>query len=111
MCHTPYVTPITLIHQSRAVFLPLASNWRKINKLIVCLCVVRRFEKEDFLENSCILSCLGQLKSILFNLLCIFKNLSDVTHRPMLTFDVEICPTAVPEFRSRSLKAEPRVKT
>ena len=28
--------------------------------------------KKDFLENSCILSCFVQLKSILFNLLCVF---------------------------------------
>ena len=49
-----------------------ASNWQKISKLIVYFCVVHSFKKEDRLENSHILSCLVQLKSVLFNLLCVF---------------------------------------
>ena len=43
---------------------------RKLN----CFCVVHSYEKEDFLENSCILSCSVQFKSILFNLLCVFDH-------------------------------------
>ena len=39
-------------------------------KIIVYFCVVRNFEKED--QNSRILSCLVQLKIVLFNLLRIF---------------------------------------
>ena len=49
------------------------SNWQKISRLIVCyFYVVRSFEKEVFLEYSRILSCLVRLKSVLFNLLCVF---------------------------------------
>ena len=33
--------------------------------------VVRSLENEDFLENSHVLSCFVQLKSVLFNLLCV----------------------------------------
>ena len=51
-----------------------ASSWQKISKLIVYFCVVRSFEKEDFLENLRILSCLIQVKSIIFNLLCVFDH-------------------------------------
>ena len=77
MRHTPYVTPFTLVRQSRVHFLPLASKHptgeRSVNWLFVYFCVVRSFEKEDFLKkNSCILSYLVLLKSVLFNLLCVF---------------------------------------
>ena len=42
-----------------------------LNELIVCFYVVCSLEKEDFLENLHILFCFVQLKSILFNLLCV----------------------------------------
>ena len=61
-----------------------ASNWQKISKLIVYFCVVRSFEKEDFLQNSRILSCLVQLKDILFNLLCVFDSWRASVHTPTL---------------------------
>ena len=35
MRHTPYVTPVTLIRQSCALFLPQESNWQKISELFV----------------------------------------------------------------------------
>ena len=50
----------------------VASNWHKISELIVCFGLVSSFEKEDFLENSRILSCFIQLKSVVFSLLNIF---------------------------------------
>ena len=56
----------------------LASKWQKISKLIVYFCVVHSFEKEDFLENSCILSCFVQLISILLNLACVFDLFTNV---------------------------------
>ena len=52
-----------------------ASNWQKISELIDCFCVVYSFEK-DFLENSRILSCFVQLKSVLFDLLCVFDKIA-----------------------------------
>ena len=39
--------------------------------------IVRSLEKEDFLENLHILSCLVQLKSVLFNLLCVLDLFSE----------------------------------
>ena len=51
---------------------PSASTQTAKVNWLPSFCVVRSFEKEDFLKNSCILSCLVQLKSILLNLLCIF---------------------------------------
>ena len=44
----------------------------EINLLSFFFNVVRGLEKEDFLENSRILPCLVQLKSVLLNLLCVF---------------------------------------
>ena len=42
-------------------------NTQKVKKKwIVCSCVVRSFEEEDFLENLRILSCFVKLKSVLF---------------------------------------------
>ena len=38
---------------------------------MVYFCAVRSFENEDFLESSRIMSCLVQLNSVLFNLLCV----------------------------------------
>ena len=38
----------------------------------VCFYVVRSLEREDFLENSHVLSCIVQSKSVLFNLLCVW---------------------------------------
>ena len=49
------------------------SNWQKISELIVCFCVVCSFEKEDFLESSRILSTFAQLKTVLYNILCVFE--------------------------------------
>ena len=37
----------------------------------ICFYVVRSLEKQDFVENSYILSCFVQLKSVVFNLLCV----------------------------------------
>ena len=54
-----------------AVALPLASK-HPADKQFVYFGVARSFQKEDFLENSRILSCLVQLKSVLFNLLYVF---------------------------------------
>ena len=51
MRHTPYVTLFILVRQSRALFLPQEFNWQKISELSVCFCIVRTFEKEDFLRN------------------------------------------------------------
>ena len=45
----------------------------KQSELIVCFSVVHGLEKEDFFENFYILSCFGQLKSVLFNLLCVLE--------------------------------------
>ena len=39
--------------------------------MFFCFYVVRSLEKEDFLENSHVLSCIVQLKSVLFSLLCV----------------------------------------
>ena len=39
--------------------------------IVLCFYVVRSLEKEDILENSYVLSCFVQLKSVLFNLLCV----------------------------------------
>ena len=53
--------------------LPMAFRrkvWKEVSS--VCFCVVCSFEKEDFLEKSRILSRFVQLKSVLFNLLCVF---------------------------------------
>ena len=82
--------------QSHSLFPPQASNWQKIKRIVcfwltsvlcplpstsiklakdkggVCFCAVSCFEKEDYLENSCILSCFVRIKGILFNLLCVF---------------------------------------
>ena len=58
---------------SYALFLVLASKHSTgKSNFTVYLCVVRSLEKEDFLENLCILSCFVQLKSVLFNLFCVF---------------------------------------
>ena len=46
-------------------------NWHKLSELTVCLYVVSSLEKEDFLESLHVLSCFVQLKSVLFNLLCV----------------------------------------
>ena len=48
--------------------LPSASIQLAKDKWVVCFRVVGSFEKEDVLENTRILSCFVQLKSILFNL-------------------------------------------
>ena len=41
-------------------------------------CRIGKYEKEDFLENSRILSCFVQLKSVPFNLLCVFVQLAQI---------------------------------
>ena len=63
ICHSAYSCIVTY------------SEWRKQTIrpwLVVYFCVVLCFDKDDFLENSRILSCLAQLKSVLLNLLCAF---------------------------------------
>ena len=42
-----------------------------------CFYVVHSLEKEDFLENLHVLSCFVQLKTILFNLLCVVDLFSE----------------------------------
>ena len=58
-----------------------APKWQKLSKFIVYFCVVRSFEKEDFLENARILSCFAQFKSVLFNILRVFDLSVEVTVR------------------------------
>ena len=53
--------------------LDAAFYWQKISKLIVYYCVVRSFEKEDFLENLCTLSCPIKKHSFFFTS-CVFFN-------------------------------------
>ena len=63
----------TLRDVSRKVLCPLpsANIQQAKDTLTVCFCVQRNFEKQDFLENSRIVSCF-ELKSVLLKFLCVF---------------------------------------
>ena len=57
--------------ESRALFIPQDSNWRKIGELVVYFCTVRSFEEEDFLENSHpVLFCLIKKRSFFKPFVC-----------------------------------------
>ena len=53
---------------------------KTVNWLFFFFYIVRGFEKEDFIENSHILSCFVQLKSVLLNLLCVLNLASKNSH-------------------------------
>ena len=79
---------------------------RYVNCLFFCFYVVRSVEKEDFLENLHVLSCFVQLKSVLFNLLCVLDPFSEL--RQSTLFQVFFHDNMTNMFETNSLREEAR---